>query len=797
MLSPRWIKVLRDLWDNKTRTILSVLSIAVGVIAFGGMLIARQTILVNLNQVYRASNPSDITLDLGAFDAELIRWVKMQPGVQDAAGLTVLNGTLTTNHGTEKDITLYAIADYTSMSLNKIKPVSGTFPPGRGELAFERGSVNTSSITGGIAGLSMGDTVSLRLNSDKTYSLRYTGQVYDVNVPSGPAATRSNVYVSERTLSDLNIEASPTRLVIQTKPSTTIAQKYALADQLKNDLGARGVPVRNTSVNELNEHWAAANVGGIVLILVLVGAVAMVMSGFLIVNVVNGLLLSQKKIIGIMKIVGADRWQIFGVYLAMMASLGVLALVIAIPLSNILGNALARFLSTLLNIDIVISGFTPGLLVLEIVVALLVPIAFSASPIWSALQETAASAISEVTPRQQASIIEKALARLEDLPRTLILAFRSLFRNSLRLIVTMLTLIAAGAIFTSILNLRVGVTTTLTRNTGTNTADATIAFGAPISRISAESRAMQIHGVTDAEGWITSQATVVRASGDGSSVVLNGGDADSRFVDPPLRQGRWLSAYSSTTRDEIVLTQGILDSESNLKIGDTLRLKRGNETHDFRIIGFVNGPGSQAYGHYETISRFAGAPEMATSVRVASIDTAAGFTNAQAERLRKTFEDANITVTSAQSRATLINTIVSAFDTIIALMIIVAVLISVVGGLGLAGTMSLSVMERTREVGVMRAVGAESPDLSFMFVFEGMCIGLMSALIAFVLSWPMSFVLGELLGGALRQGAFTPELSITGYVLWIVLVAVVSIVASLSPARRATQISIREALAYT
>jgi ABC-type antimicrobial peptide transport system permease subunit len=84
-----------------------------------------------------------------------------------------------------------------------------------------------------------------------------------------------------------------------------------------------------------------------------------------------------------------------------------------------------------------------------------------------------------------------------------------------------------------------------------------------------------------------------------------------------------------------------------------------------------------------------------------------------------------------------------------------------------------------------------------MFVFEGMCIGLMSALIAFVLSWPMSFVLGELLGGALRQGAFTPELSITGYVLWIVLVAVVSIVASLSPARRATQISIREALAYT
>jgi putative ABC transport system permease protein len=123
-------------------------------------------------------------------------------------------------------------------------------------------------------------------------------------------------------------------------------------------------------------------------------------------------------------------------------------------------------------------------------------------------------------------------------------------------------------------------------------------------------------------------------------------------------------------------------------------------------------------------------------------------------------------------------------------------LIGMVGGLGLAGTMSLNVMERTREVGVMRAVGAESPDLRLMFVVEGLFIGLLSALVAFVLSVPLTVLIGTALGGALRLGAISLQLSWVGYALWPLIVSVVSVVASISPARRASQISIREALAY-
>lgn len=798
MLPPRWKKVLRDLWDNKARTILSVLSIAVGVIAFGSMLIAGQTVLKNLDLAYTSSKPADITLDLTPYDRDLVRWAKTQPGVQDAAGQTVLYGTLIKPDGKEQDITLYAHDDYGAIDLNKINLVAGAFPQQRGEIAIERGSTSGAGITPGL-GVSFhdGDIVRVKLSTDEVFDLRYTGKLYDVNVPGGPAATRLNFYISERTLADLHVPAQPTRLLVRTTPGTTAAQKYALADRLRDRINLRGLTVRSIDVNERGEHWAASIINGVLVIIVMVGGVALVMSGLLIINVVNGLLLSQKKIIGIMKIVGADRLQIFGVYLSMMASLGVMALLIAMPLSALLGHAIAGLVTGMLNYDLVESGFTLPIAAVEAVVAMLVPVAFSVIPIWSALRETAAEAISEVMPRQHASLIEKALARLGNLPRTMVLAFRSLFRNNLRLVATMLTLIAAGTIFTSIMNLRIGMPATMTVNTGGNVADVTVSFGVPINRIAAVNRAMQTPGVTAAEGWIVTQATVVREVGDGSTIALSGGEADTRFVKPPLLAGsRWLSPYSRETRDELVVTQGILESEPDLKVGDILTLKRGDDTHTFRIIGFMNGLGSQAFGHYETVSRVAGVPDMASSVRVAADNAGAAYTNALAGQLRKTFEDANITVVSSQSRATLINNVLGAFDTLFILMILVSVLIAIVGGLGLAGTMSLSVMERTREVGVMRAVGAESPDLRFMFVFEGLCIGLMSAVVAFPLSAPMSTLLGQVLGEATRQGVFLPQVNVMGYVLWLVVVSVVSVVASLSPARRATHISIREALAY-
>ena len=125
-----------------------------------------------------------------------------------------------------------------------------------------------------------------------------------------------------------------------------------------------------------------------------------------------------------------------------------------------------------------------------------------------------------------------------------------------------------------------------------------------------------------------------------------------------------------------------------------------------------------------------------------------------------------------------------------------AVLIALVGGLGLMSTMSMNVLERTRELGVMRAIGASDGDVVQMVVVEGLLIGLISWGLGTALAVPISQVLGTAVGMALMSTPLALTFAWDGFVIWLVVVLVLSALASILPARNASRITIRDALAY-
>ena len=122
-------------------------------------------------------------------------------------------------------------------------------------------------------------------------------------------------------------------------------------------------------------------------------------------------------------------------------------------------------------------------------------------------------------------------------------------------------------------------------------------------------------------------------------------------------------------------------------------------------------------------------------------------------------------------------------------------LVAIVGSIGLSGTLSINVMERKREIGVMRAVGASSNDIAFIFMGEGLMLGLMSWVIAIPLSMIAAQFFVKVLGDAL-QFPFFYIYSFNGVWLWLGIIVVLSLVASWLPARNATQISVQQSLAY-
>jgi putative ABC transport system permease protein len=136
------------------------------------------------------------------------------------------------------------------------------------------------------------------------------------------------------------------------------------------------------------------------------------------------------------------------------------------------------------------------------------------------------------------------------------------------------------------------------------------------------------------------------------------------------------------------------------------------------------------------------------------------------------------------------------FEVIVVLLLIMAFLLAVIGGLGLMGTMSINVLERTREIGVMRAIGASNKSVRRIFIVEGIIIGVISWLVGAVVAMPISKVLSDLIGAQFLSAPLNYTFSVAGVIIWLVLVIVLATVASFLPAWNASRITVREVLAY-
>ena len=133
---------------------------------------------------------------------------------------------------------------------------------------------------------------------------------------------------------------------------------------------------------------------------------------------------------------------------------------------------------------------------------------------------------------------------------------------------------------------------------------------------------------------------------------------------------------------------------------------------------------------------------------------------------------------------------------IVVFLLIMAVLLAVVGGLGLMGTMSINVLERTREIGVMRAIGASSGAILRIVLVEGVLIGVVSWLLGVMIALPFSKLLDEAVGQAFLKASPSYVFSTTGALLWLGIVIVLAAVSSALPAWNASRITVRDVLAY-
>ncbi len=173
-----------------------------------------------------------------------------------------------------------------------------------------------------------------------------------------------------------------------------------------------------------------------------------------------------------------------------------------------------------------------------------------------------------------------------------------------------------------------------------------------------------------------------------------------------------------------------------------------------------------------------------------------GMVFSRADALRRHLEASGIGVAATTTSNDVMTTVYTAFDTLVIVVTAMALLLGIVGGLGLTGTMTMNVVERSREIGVIRAIGATDGAVRRIFVGEGLVIGLLAWAIGAILALPLSKLLSDQLGEVFVQRPLSFEPSVAGLGLWLLVVLVLSVLGSLFPAWRASRITVREVLAY-
>ena len=809
-MKPRWRKVLHDLFDNKARTLLVVFSIAVGVFSIGVIAGAYQIISQDMSISYSSNVPGNIELRMSNFDKDVLDAIRNQQDVKNAEARRVFNMRVRVP-GTEKWTTLdmTGFESFPDNTINLLVPVDGVTTPKKRQVLLEKDALQDLNVT-------VGGELEFQLPDGSTRILPVVGIVQDTAAGAGDFLAAPFGYVTMDTLQYLGQPWLFNRAFITvTGDGDDIAHIREVGGQLKDKLEKNGNTVVRSRFSETHKHPLADTVNAVLGILMALGILIVFLSSSLIANTLNALLNQHLRHIGVIKLVGGQRQQVFRMYIALIMAFGILALAIAVPLGGQGAYGLASFISGEMNFNLLGNRIVPMALVIQVLVGLLVPLIAGLAPVLNGSRITVLKALSGgLADEEQSPVVggEKRLswfdwmqvkltqilaARGIHIPRPFVISLRNTFRRKSRLALTLFTLTMGGAIFISVFNVRVTLHDYIGQIGKYFRADVTLDFDQAYRLDEVNQFTRQIPGAQHVEGWQFASAELL---GAGDEVVDNlnilAPPANTELVKPLLVSGRFIDA--SDVR-KLAISEAVLNYFPALQVGDTLRLKMEGREEAWEVIGifkFVGREGILAYAPLEYIEQVTNLTGRSFSFRVVTEQHDRAYQDAIAEELDRFFREKGFKVRQAQSGSASLDTAVESLDTLVIFLLIMAVLTAIVGSMGLTGTMGMNVLERTREIGIMRAIGADDRAVMRTVIAEGVVIGSISLVLAVIVSIPITYGLSWIVSVAIFQTPIHVVFTSLGYAIWLGLVLVLSTVASIIPARNAARLTIREVLAY-
>ena len=798
----RYIKVLRDLTSDYAKNLMLVLAIAIGVVGIGSILGAYAVIKLEMTRNYMGTVPASATIELdGNIEQSLVDSVKKLPGISEADRRATVLARINVR-GKWYPLLLFVVDDFKHLRTNKFNHLSGAFYPTEGTMLAERTAF-------GVMKAVEGDEITIKTVHGSPKLIRITGTVHDPGLAPAWQEQAGYGYITLSTLHWLGETGGFDQLrILVSEPRNSVPHITKKAEEVATWLKQKGYTIHEIQIPPPNRHPHQGQVDTVMSIFIVFSFMILILGSILVATSMATLMVKQIRQIGVMKTIGATSTQIAGLYLFMMVILCAIALIIGIPISQLAAFILYKQLSVLLNIDLTDSSIPNWVPLLQISTVIIIPLLAAALPVIRGSRLSVRKAMDNygVSSKNQGSTSwSSRLGQGLFLGETFTLSLRNVFRQRSRLIMTLGLLAAGGAMFMTALNVSEAWDTNLKRIYTQRLYDLDIKLTNPIQADTLLANVKHMTGVTIVEGWSYSSTffgkdapnkiTHTYPDKGHGSFTMQALPVPTKLLNPTVLKGIWLRDHDA---NEVVLNQSARALSPGISIGDSVSLSVNGTLAQWNVIGFTEDVGSPAtaYVSFAAFTKYTTTPGRVNMLRIAFADRSKTYVSKKTRAVETLLDNEHISVSASVPVWLLQNAIAAHMRILVNSLLAMAILMAIVGTLGLMSTMSMNVMERTREIGVMRAIGATPEKIRNLIVWEGLTIGALSILAAFILSLFLSTYLGHLIGNLAFRTPLTLTISWLAFAIWVGIVVIGSYMATIYPARRANRITTREALAY-
>ena len=813
-----FIKLLRDLQGIWERIALMILAMSITLVMFSAVLYTWGVTGREMPRAYLSTSPASATilfapgLDPGQM-ATIADKARGRPGILDAIGRTQFTLQVQQEDGRwgPNPLQIFVATPDDPLRIETFEVEQGSWPPAAGEILIDRSSFD-------LLNLEVGETVVVQAPNGAPVSLQISGVVYDPGLAPSFQEQKGHAYMSAASLPVLGEPVALDALKIQVAgiPDTTIpsgdrgvivAAALDLAGWLQHTYG---LVIREIQVPTPYAHPHQAQADSLLLGLLAFGMAGLLLSAILVATMLNGLFTQHIPQIGILKAIGARSSQVLQVYLLMTLAIAVASTALAILPGIFISRAFAPTILSLLGVDAESLAAPTWMYAAVITAGSGFPLLFALASVVKTSQTTVREALDYRGVDRRGDIstrFDAGLGRLRSLDRTVLMAFRNIFRRRTRFLLSAGLLAFAGAVFVGGMSTMSGFQASLNRDKELRRWDVEVrlAVSDQAPAVALTDLLAEIPEVTRVEAWSSVQTSLILPGQEFSvtrtypdqghgSIAVTVVPPDSSLIDPPpLLEGRWLrpDETGAVVISQMKTTEGLTGMHS----GDAIQLSIGGRSTSWLVVGIAESVGGHGGGFFITRDGY----EAATGVsqpnllRIVTDNQDEGTRITVARAAESTLTEAGFVVRSAASVSRSAAASAGHMLPLILVFLGLSIATSVVGFAGLASTMGANVLERTREFGVMSAIGAPASTIRRLVVLEGIFIALVSCLSAAI---PALLLTAVMIANLPMPVNIPFRMSAPAILIWIVAVVLGAALATLAPASRASRLTVREALTY-